>query len=230
MSAQAAARHSLCTAMPSIDDLVHELRPASGEPHGALVLLHGRATDEQDVAPLFDDLDPDGRLVGVAPRGPLSLPPGGAHWYEPRGVGYPDPDTFLSTLELLSGWVDALPDAIGVAVERTVLAGFSQGAAMTYAVGLGEGRPRPAGLIALSGFIPTVAGFALDLDSLPAGYPVAIGHGRFDPVIEVGLGQSARDRLSDAGADVLWRESPVAHTIDPSVLPDLAAFVGRVLG
>jgi phospholipase/carboxylesterase len=107
-----------------------------------------------------------------------------------------------------------------------VLGGFSQGAVMAYALGLGEGRPRPAALIALSGFMPTVEGFALDLDDLD-GYPVAVGHGRFDPVIEAGFGRSARERLEDAGADVLWRESPVAHTLDPDFLPDLRDFVAR---
>jgi phospholipase/carboxylesterase len=216
--------------MSAIDDLVYEQRPAAGEPEGALVLLHGRATDEHDLVPLFDSLDPDRRLLGLTPRGPLSLPPGGAHWYQPRAVGYPDPDTFLATLEQLGGWFDALPEALGVPVERTVIGGFSQGAAMAYALGLGEGRPRPAGVIALSGFIPTVDGFRLGLDDLPAGYPVAIGHGRADPVIEARFGRTARDRLEDAGADVLWRESPVAHTIDPEFLPDLAAFVGRAIG
>jgi phospholipase/carboxylesterase len=214
--------------MSAIDDLVHELRPAAGEPAGALVLLHGRATDEHDVAPLLDELDPERRLVGIAPRGPLALPPGGAHWYAPRSVGYPDPSTFLDTLELLGGWLDALPDAVGVPTERTVLGGFSQGAAMTYAVGLGEGRPRPAGLIALSGFIPAADGFKLDL-GLPDGYPVAIGHGSRDPVIEASFGRSARSKLDEAGADVLWRESPVAHAIDPEFLPELRSFVERAL-
>jgi phospholipase/carboxylesterase len=85
-------------------------------------------------------------------------------------------------------------------------------------------------VIALSGFIPTVDGFRLGLDDLPAGYPVAIGHGRADPVIEARFGRTARDRLEDAGADVLWRESPVAHTIDPEFLPELAAFLGRAIG
>jgi phospholipase/carboxylesterase len=219
----------LCAFVSAIDDLVYERRPAASEPEGALVLLHGRATSEQDLVPLFDSLDPERRLVGVAPRGPLSFPPGGAHWYAPRDVGYPDPDTFLSTLELLEGWFDALPEALGVPVERTVLGGFSQGAAMAYALGLGEGRPRPAGVIALSGFIPTVDGFRLGLDDLPAGYPVAIGHGSADPVIESRFGRSARERLEEAGADVLWRESPVAHTVDPQFLPELAAFVSGAL-
>jgi phospholipase/carboxylesterase len=213
--------------VPGIDDLVHELRPAAGEqPEGALVLLHGRATSEHDLVPLLDELDPERRLVGVTPRGPLSLPPGGAHWYAVKRVGFPGPDTFFPTYERLSGWFDALPDALGVPLERTVLGGFSQGAVMAYALGLGEGRPRPAALIALSGFIPTVDGFALDLDGLD-GYSVAVGHGRFDPVIEADFGRSARGRLEDAGADVLWRESPVAHTLDPDFLPDLRDFVAR---
>ncbi len=77
--------------------LIHRVRAPSGEPVGALVLLHGRGADEHDLFPLFDALDPEGRLVGVAPRGPLSLPPGGAHWYAVHEIGYPDPATFLTT-------------------------------------------------------------------------------------------------------------------------------------
>jgi phospholipase/carboxylesterase len=214
--------------MGEIGGLAHEIRPAAGEPEGALVLLHGRGTSEHDLVPLLDDLDPDRRLVGVTPRGPLELPPGGAHWYVVRRVGYPEPDSFIPTFERLTAWFDALPEAIGVAPERIVLGGFSQGAAMSYALGLGEGRPRPAGLIALSGFMPTVDGLTLALDGLD-GYPVAIGHGSLDPVIDVSLGRSARERLEQAGADVLWSESPVPHALDPEFLPELERFVRRVL-
>jgi phospholipase/carboxylesterase len=207
-----------------IDDLTHATRAAEGEPAGVLVLLHGRGTSEDDILPLADELDPDRRLVAIAPRGPLSLPPGGAHWYEARRVGYPQPDSFLPTYERLTRWLDALE----VPIERTVLAGFSQGAVMAYALGLGEGRPRPAGIVALSGFIPAVDGFAFDLEALD-GLPVAIGHGTFDPVIEPSFGRAARERLEQAGAELLWRESPVAHTVDPDFLPELAGFVDRAL-
>ena len=92
--------------MPGVDDLVHLTRPAAGEPEGALVLLHGRGTSEQDLAPLLDELDPQRRLVGVTPRGPLRRPPGGAHWNQVRRVGFPDPDTFYPAYETLSGWFD----------------------------------------------------------------------------------------------------------------------------
>jgi phospholipase/carboxylesterase len=97
---------------------------------------------------------------------------------------------------------------------------------MSYALGLGEGRPRPAGLLCLSGFIPRVQGFALDLAGLD-GYPVAIGHGTLDPVISVEWSREARVLLEEAGADVLYRESALPHTIDPAFVPELAAFVRR---
>src|SRR5437763_3044940 len=82
-------------------ELERRLRPAAGEPEGLLVLFHGRGADEHDLCPLFDALDPERRLLGVSPRGPLSLPPGGAHWYALRQIGYPDPETFRSTYELV---------------------------------------------------------------------------------------------------------------------------------
>ena len=198
------------------EGIEHVERPASGEPEGALVLVHGRGADEHDLLPLFDALDPDRRLHGFAPRGPLSLPPGGRHWYVVRRVGFPDRATFDPTFAALGAWVDGLP----VPVERTILGGFSQGAVMSYALGLAAGRPVPAGILALSGFVPEVEGLELDLQSR-AGLPVAIAHGSHDPVISVELGRRARDRLTEAGLAVAYAETPVPHTIDPSLLPAL---------
>jgi phospholipase/carboxylesterase len=198
-------------------------RPSAAEPEGALVLFHGRGADENDLFPLLDMLDPERRLLAVTPRGPLQLPPGGAHWYAVREIGYPDPQTFLSAYEEASRFVDELDEPPA----RIVLGGFSQGAVMTYAVGLGAGRPRPAALIALSGFVPTVEGFELDLwPPLP---PVAIGHGTFDSVIPVEWGRRARELLTEAGAEVLYRESPIPHTIDPRFLRELGSWITDVM-
>ena len=207
--------------------LTHRTRPAAAEPEGMLVLLHGRGADEHDLLPLADVLDPERRRLVVSPRAPLSLPPGGAHWYAVYRIGYPDPGTFLPTFELASRWLDGLREETGIPPERTVLGGFSQGAVMTYALGLGKGRPLPAALVALSGFIPVVEGWELDLDrELP---PVAIGHGTYDPVISVDFGRQAREMLEAAGAPVLYRESPMAHTIDPRYAAELASWIRDAL-
>ena len=195
-------------------------RPAAGEPEGALVLLHGRGADELDLAPLLDLLDPRRKLLGITPRGPFSFPPGGAHWYALRQVGYPDPPTFHDTYGRLAEWLDGL----GFPPERIGLGGFSQGSVMSYALSLGKGRPSPAGVIALSGFVPTVPGFELDLESR-AGLPVAIGHGAFDPVIGVEWGRGAQATLEPAGLDVLYREYPLPHAVDPHFLRELAPWL-----
>ena len=195
-------------------------RPPAAEAAGALVLLHGRGADEYDLYPLLDALDPERRLLGVTPRGPLSLPPGGAHWYQLGGIPTPDPETFHPSFSALAAFLDDLPVPAG----RIVLGGFSQGAVMSWALGLGKGRPRPAAIIALSGFLPRVDGFELDFDDL-AGYPVAIAHGSLDPIIPVEFGREAAETLRAAGAEVLWRETPVPHTVDPRLLPELRNFV-----
>ena len=194
------------------EDLTALVREAAGEPEGALVLFHGRGADEHDLAPLIDVLDPERRFVGITPRGPLSLPPGGAHWYAVREIGYPDPSTFLPTYELVGQWLDGL----GFPSERTILGGFSQGAVMSYALSLGRGRPRPASVLALSGFVPTVQGFELDLDPPLPRY--AIGHGTLDPVIRVEWGRRAGALLEEAGAEVRYAEYPLPHAIHPGFL------------
>ena len=199
--------------------LTYRLRPARAEPAGALVLLHGRGTDENDLLPLLDVFDPRADLVGATPRGPLSLPPGGAHWYAVQRVGYPHRETFMQSYGLLDEWLAAFADDTGVPWERTVIGGFSQGSVMAYSLALAAGRPSPAGLLVMSGFMPEVEGFDLDLER--PGLPIAITHGELDQVIGVEFARAARRRLEAAGNRLLYREAPVTHTIDPRVLPDL---------
>jgi len=209
-------------------ELVFRARQAGGDPAGALVLFHGRGADEHDLEPLLDALDPGRRLAGLLPRGPLMLPPGGAHWYVVRQIGYPDRETFTRSFELASDWLDTQLEASGVPPERAVLGGFSQGAVMSYALGLAAGRPRPAAILALSGFVPRVDGFELDL-AARARLPVSISHGSLDPVIGVQWAREARERLSAAGLDVRYREDPIGHAIGPGALVQAKAVVDEAL-
>jgi phospholipase/carboxylesterase len=195
-------------------------RPADGTAEGALVLFHGRGADENDLFALLDVLDPERRRHGYCPRGPLSLPPGGAHWYAVYVVGQPDPVTFAPTYAESAAWLDSLP------YDSIWLGGFSQGAVMSYALGLGLERPRPDAIVAFSGFIPDTP--AWEGDFSPPLPPVAIGHGEYDPVIAVEFGRAARRTLTDAGAEVLYREYPLDHTLDPSFVGDVRDWLSRL--
>ena len=209
-------------------ELVHLLREPAAEPHGALILNHGRGTDERDLLGLLDELDPGRRLLGVTTGAPMTdVPPGGRHWYLVPRVGYPDPATFRTSYALLSSFLDRLLAARGIGWERAVLGGFSMGAVMSYAVGLGPHRPSPAAILALSGFVPTVEGWAPELEGR-AGLPVLIHHGLNDPVIDVALGRRARDLLADAGLEVDYIETDAAHWVPPQVLPRAIELVDAV--
>jgi phospholipase/carboxylesterase len=206
-----------------VSDLVHRKRAARGAAAGAIVLFHGRGADEYDLEPLGDALDPDGIYDVLLPRGPLSLPPGGAHWYVVPRVGYPDPPTFEASYAAASRFIDAA----AAAYPRVLIGGFSQGSVMSLALGLGAGRPNPAGILALSGFIPEVPGFSVDLDGR-AELPVFIAHGTLDPVIGVEFGRAARDRVQ-GGVDLTYRETPVGHTIDPTLLPEMRRWLAAAM-
>ena len=205
-------------------------RPARLEPRGLLVLSHGRGSDEEDLIGLAPVLDPEERLHVVAPRAPLQLRGSpGYHWYLVPRVGYPDPDSFRAANRELAAFHDEVWERTGVGPERTVLGGFSMGTVMSYALGLGADRPAPAGILALSGFIPTVEGWQPSLTDR-TDTKVLIAHGRNDGVIPVTFARRARELLESAGFDVDYRESEAAHHVDPGDIPRAVAWLDRVLG
>jgi phospholipase/carboxylesterase len=204
-------------------------RAADGDPGGLLVLHHGRGTDERDLIGLADFLDPQRRLRVVTPRAPLTLPGSpGYHWYLVPRVGYPDRETFEAARAALAELHDRLWEESGVEPERTVLGGFSMGAVMSYAMGLGADRPPVAGILAFSGFVPTVEGWEPSLADRQ-GSRVFISHGNRDPVIGVEFAERARELLEAGGLDVTYRESELGHQIDPSHLRDAGSWLGEVL-
>jgi len=204
-------------------------RAAAGDPEGLLVLHHGRGTDERDLIGLADHLDPQRRLRVVTPRAPLQLPGSpGYHWYLVPRVGYPDRESFEAARAALAELHDRLWEESGLGPGRTVLGGFSMGAVMSYAMGLGADRPAVAGILAFSGFVPTVEGwepsFADRQDTR-----AFISHGSRDPVIGVEFAERARELLEAGGLDVTYRTSELGHQIDPAHLRDASAWLGEVL-
>jgi len=212
-----------------VASLFHLERAAAGGPEGLLVLHHGRGTSERDLIGLADLLDPQGRLRVVTPRAPLTLPGSpGYHWYLVPRVGYPDRATFEAARAALAELHDGLWEETGVGPERTVLAGFSMGAVMSYAMGLGADRPPVAGILAFSGFVPTVEGWEPSLEDR-TDTRAFVSHGRNDPIIGVEFAEQARALLDAGGLDVTYRESELGHQIDPAHLREASAWLEEVL-
>ena len=201
------------------DSLAYAERPADGPADGLLILHHGRGADEHDLLGLADALDAERRLHVVTPAAPLTLRGApGKHWYLVPRVGYPDPETFAAARGSLAAFHDKLWERTGIEPARTVLGGFSMGTVMSYAMGLGADRPPVAGILALSGFIPTVEGWSPSLaDRLAT--RVLIAHGRNDPVIGVDFARRARHMLIAGGIEVDYDESDAGHYVEPQQLP-----------
>jgi phospholipase/carboxylesterase len=213
----------------AMSELIYRERPAAGEPEGLLVLHHGRGADEHDLLGFGDVIDPGRRLHLVTPRAPLTLPGWpGHHWYVVPRVGYPDHDTFHAAYAALASLHDELWERLGIGPERTVLGGFSMGSVMSYALGLGADRPAPAGILALSGFIPTVEGWEPDLAGRSS-LRVLIAHGRRDPIMDIGFARAARELLEAGGLDVAYHESGVAHQIDSAIVPAVVEWLAETL-
>ena len=195
------------------------------EPDRLLLLIHGKGADEQDLVPLIPYLDPEGRFLTVLPRAPLPYM-GGWEWYDSDGIPRGGPQ-LIGSVDALDEVLDSCCAEYGFDRSQAIVAGFSQGCALTLALGLRRSsRPRPAGLIGMSGFLPEREGLDYDFAGAP---PVLIQHGIDDPLISVDYGRRAAARLSAEGVPVVFREYPFAHQVTLESTQDAMAWLGLVL-
>lgn len=199
-----------------------ETRRAERQP--AVILLHGRGSDEQDLFGFANALDQ--RLLIISARAPFPLG-SGYHWYELIDIGTPEPESYARARALLAQFVEQVSLDYGIAPADLYLLGFSQGAMMAGTLAL----TRPdlmAGVVLLSGYLPLHAGLALDATSLKE-RPFFVAHGTLDPVIPIRYARETRDYLTAAGADLTYREYEMAHQISYETLHDLGGWLSARL-
>ena len=191
----------------------------------AVVVLHGRGADEEDLLPVAQALPDDHHVISLRAPDPLQ---GGYTWYEldlsAGGLheSQPHPEEFRRSLDLVAESVTAAVDAYDIDPARIGLLGFSQGA-ITSLASLLEAPDRYAWVVALHGYLP-----ASHADRSPDGLDgtlVFVGAGSGDRVIPESRSASAAERLAAAGADVTYETYPTGHGIGQAELSDVTAFV-----
>jgi phospholipase/carboxylesterase len=195
------------------------------EPDRLLLLIHGKGANEHDLEALVPYLDPEGRFLTVLPRAPIPFM-GGWQWYETDGIPRGGPE-LLPSVDLLDDLLDSACAEHHFDRAQAIVAGFSQGCALTLALGMRRSdRSRPAGLLAMSGFLPERDGLEYDF---PAAPPVLVQHGVDDPLIGVEQGRRTATRLAAEGVPVVYREYPMAHQVGEESLQDAMAWLALVL-
>jgi len=194
-----------------------------GEPERLLFLMHGYSANEYHLAALGPLMDPQARFLVAAPRAPLSIPPRGAAWWDVT-----DGESKLvaamrkASVELADDTIDRVCADRGMQRAEAVIGGFSQGCGLALAVAFRRSqRPRPAGVIALSGTV--LADDAVDWDvTAAAGVPVFVGSGTADPIMSAERTQAVVDKLAPAGVPITSRTyDGMAHDICLEELADI---------
>jgi phospholipase/carboxylesterase len=199
--------------------LVSWPRTQGDAPHPALVLLHGRGSNEQDLFGLVPVLPQ--RPVVISVRAPFSFPYGGFYWYDLGSGGETDRPSLDSSLQQLHELIAALPEQYQVDPSQVYLLGFSQGALMSGHFTLANPQ-LVAGTVMLSGYLREP-----DQHGDPTGKPFFMAHGANDGVLPIVLARQARLQLEGLGVDLEYHEYPMEHQVIKPELDDLAKWFER---
>jgi phospholipase/carboxylesterase len=209
-----------------------EIEP-NGPATASVIWLHGLGADGNDFVPIVEELglpaDHGVRFVFPnAPVRPVTINNGMPMraWYDIKGMAIAD----KQDAEGIRASADEIEQLIaregerGIAPQRIVLAGFSQGGAIALHAGLRHASAL-AGIMALSTYLPLAETLPAEASEANRGVSILQAHGSQDPVVPMQLGEASRDHMLEAGYDVGWHEYPMQHQV---CMPQIAT-IGRWL-
>jgi phospholipase/carboxylesterase len=221
--------------MPDLLDCV-ELQTRPDPPH-VVLWLHGLGADGYDFVPVVRELELAGAPPAryVFPHAPqIAVTINGGYvmraWYDILGTEIDRREDDVR-IRASAAAVDDLIErevARGVARSRIVLAGFSQGGAITLQAGMRAREPL-AGMMALSTYLPLADSAASEATPVSRRIPIFMAHGTADPVIPFARSTASRDRLKALGYNVEWHEYPMQHSVNADEIRAIATFLNRVL-
>ncbi len=206
-------------------------------PTATIIVLHGLGADGNDFVPVAEELDlaavgPVRFIFPHAPQRPVTINNGYvmSAWYDILGLGGTAGEDEAGLRESQAA-IEALlarENARGMPSSRIVLAGFSQGCAMTLMTGLRHGE-RLAGLTGLSGYLPLAPKLVAERSPANAGVPIFLAHGRGDTMIAMSRATPTRDALTTLGYPVEWHEYAMGHSVCAEEIADWNRWLLRVL-
>ncbi len=207
-----------------------EIQSGTGEPTGSVIWLHGLGADGHDFEPIVPELRLDALLplrfvFPHAPVRPVTINGGIAMraWFDIVSLeqrGPIDENGLRESTALLEALIER-ERSRGVAAERIVVAGFSQGGTIALRLAL-QSRASVAGIMALSTYLPHSEASALEHSDAPyRDLPIFMAHGQFDPVLPISLGRSSRELFESLGFQIEWHEYPMAHAVCPQEIGDI---------
>jgi thioredoxin 1 len=190
-----------------------------------LLLMHGVGSNENDLAALAPVIDPDGHYVTVCPRAPYGYGPGFS-WYRMEQPDLSAP-TMSSSLDAVDEVVESACAEYGVKREETVAGGFSQGGAMSLVYAFRKSdKLRPAGVLVMSGFIPSDG--AVELDWSGDLSPVLMQHGTHDPMVPLERAKYTLSVLEEHDVPVIFREYPMQHNVTQESARDAEDWLAQI--
>jgi len=217
-----------------LDCVEHETGP---QPTHSVIWLHGLGADGHDFAPIVPELQLPASLAVrfVFPHAtiqPVTINGGMAmrSWYDiltPNLVKRED-ETGIRISEQAIQALIARENARGIPSSRIVLAGFSQGCAMTLHTGI-RFKEKLAGLMGLSGYLPLIDMAAQEREPVNAATPIFLAHGTHDPVVTLERAEASRAKLVDLGYQVQWHTYPMPHSVCAQEIDDISSFLQSVL-
>ena len=219
----------------TLEAIEHETAPS---PRAAVIILHGLGADGNDFVPVAHELElaavgPVRYVFPHAPTRPVTINGGYVMraWYDILGLDARERREDEQGLRESQALVEALIEREkerGIPAARIVLAGFSQGCAMTLMTGLRH-RERLAGLVGLSGYLPLAAATDDERHDANRDVPIFLAHGTGDPMIPIVRARQSRDALVAMGHAVEWHEYAMPHSVCAAEIDDLNRWLLRVL-
>jgi phospholipase/carboxylesterase len=206
-------------------------------PTATVLLMHGLGADGNDFVPIVGEMDfsvignvrfvfPNAPIMPVTINGGYKMPA----WYDiiATDLGRQEDEAGLRKSRLSIEELLAKEKARGIAANRIVIAGFSQGCAMALMVGLRH-EEKLAGIVGMSGYLPIAATTATERTQANASTPIFLAHGRYDDVVPMARATASKQALDELGYAVDWKDYPMPHSVCAEEIQDLNRWLAKVL-